>query len=208
MGRSRLKRTAAILVACIAVHLVLLSVLAIEATGSRSAEPPDQPAIQVTLERPPPPPPPPVPPPPPKASKPPPVRNAPAAPLPAPAPAPAVRPPQPAPPSAPAVDSGAAAAMGDLVRALRGSVGCSNPDAVGLTPAEKDACRRRLQAQGENVKPLSGLTAEKQNRFDRATRCRKEYYDAPIPQGTSQSDGPIPGLGHVPRLRDCPPTDQ
>src|SRR3984957_19203004 len=66
-------RRAATLVGCSAVHLVLLSVVEIEATGSLSAEPPDQPAIQVTLERPPPPPPPPVPPPPPKASKPPPV---------------------------------------------------------------------------------------------------------------------------------------
>jgi len=211
MGRSRFKRTAAILAACVAVHLALLSVLAIEATGSHLAEQADQTAIQVTLERPPTPPP--VQPRPVERPRmPPPVRGV-AAP---PAPAPVVHAPeqtsaQPSlPRNPPAVDNGAAAVMGDLVRALRGSVGCSDPDAVGLTPAERDACRRRLQAQGENVKPMSGLTAEKQNRFDRASNCRKEYYDAPIPPGASHSNaaGGIAGLGYQPRLRDCPPTDQ
>lgn len=204
MGRSRARRTAAILAACIAVHVALLSVLAIEATGSRSAEPPDQPAIQVTLERPPAPRPAhPKPPPRPRA------RNAALAPQPSPAPVVHQAPPS-IQPSAPAVDSGAAAAMGDLVRALRGSVGCSDPDAVGLSEAEKAACRRRLHAQGENVQPMLGLTEEKRNRFDRAVRCRKDYYDAPIPQGNSKHNEPndLVGLGQTPRLRDCPPSDQ
>jgi len=203
MGRSRFKRTAAILLACIAVHVALLSILAIEATRSGPSATIDPPVIQITLQRPQKPPPVQSRPPP-AARKPSPVRNVAAAPsLPA-----TVQPTLPSPPSAPVIDGGAAAAMGDLVRALRGSVGCSNPDAVGLSEPERQACRRRLHAQGENVKPLLGLTEEKQNRFERAVRCRREYYDAPIPPGTSQSDGPIPGLGHVPRLRDCPPSDQ
>ena len=98
--------------------------------------------------------------------------------------------------------------MGDVVRALRGSVGCDSPGAVGLTEAEREACRKRFHAGLEEAKPLSGLTEEKRNRFDRAVRCRQLYYDAPMPNGHAPSNGPIPGLGYIPRLRDCPPSDQ
>jgi len=189
MDRSKVRQTAAILAACIIVHVALLSVLAIEATGSRSAEPTDQPAIQVTLERPSAPPPvQPKPPP----RKPPPVATAAAAPQPS--PAPVVHPAQPAQPSAPVVDSGAAAAMGDLVRALRGSVGCSNPDAVGLSEAENEACRRRLHAGLENAKPLLSLTAEKRARFDHASQCQEAWR-------VYRASPAAP----MPRLRDCRP---
>ncbi len=188
MGRSRLRRTAAILVACIVVHVALLSILAIEATGSRS-EPPDQPAIQVTLEKPPTPPPAK---PPPKPRKPPPAHAT--ATTPQPSPAPVVHQTPAIPPNAPVVDSGAASAMGDLVRALRGSVGCDNPEAASLTAAEKEACRRRLHAGLENAKPLLGLTAEKRARFDHASACQEAwriYRASPA--------------APMPRLRDCPP---
>jgi hypothetical protein len=92
------------------------------------------------------------------------------------------------------------------MRALRATVGCANPDAVGLSPAERAACRKSLRAALGEVKPMSGLTAEKRARFDRAVTCKEEYVDAQIPSGNSPSDGPIRGLGHVPRLRDCPPS--
>lgn len=100
--------------------------------------------------------------------------------------------------------------MGDVIRALRGSVGCSRPDAVGLTDAEREACRRRFHAGLETAKPLSGLTAEKRARFDRTVRCRKDYQDQPIPPVTAPSNaaGGMTGLGYIPRLRDCPPSSQ
>jgi hypothetical protein len=204
MRRSRAKRTAAIVTASAVVHLLLLSMLAIEATRSRSAEPPDQSAIQVTLERPPPPEPKTV------VKKRPIVTraNAPAA-ASIPSPEPAVHA---APPTAiaPEVDSDEKAAMGDLVRALRGSVGCDNPDAVGLTKDEREACRRRFHAGLEAAKPLSGVPAAKRERFDRTVRCQNEYYGAPMPNGHAASNGAggMPGLGYIPRMRDCPPLTQ
>ena len=198
MGRSTGNRTAAIIAASAVVHLLLLSALAIEATRSGPSQTVEQPVIQVTLE-------PPVPP----AERKPLAKPRKAASAPAPrTPAPAPQTAQTAAPSAPRIDAGEAAAMGDVVRALRGSVGCSNPDAVGLTPAERETCRRRFHAGLEEAKPLSGLTEEKRNRFDRAVRCRQLYQDAQVPNRLAPSSGPIPGLGYFPRLRDCPPSDQ
>jgi hypothetical protein len=208
MSRARRKRPAAIAAASAVFHLVLLSALAIEATRPGAPASPEDTAIQVTLERPPAP----IAPPEPKPL---------AAPRPASTPKPAPLPRSPAPvaappsvaarplaatPAAPAsIDAGASAAMGNLTRALRGSVGCSNPDAVGLTPAERDACRRRLHAGLEDAKPLSGLTAEKRARFDQVVHCREVYQNAGVPMPGSPSNGPIAGLGYVPSLRECPP---
>lgn len=75
---------------------------------------------------------------------------------------------------------------GDLRTTLRGSpVGCGNPDAVGLTQAEREYCYGQL---GKGAKTASfpglGLQAAKQAGFDR-TAARKEaerrYKEAPVP---------------------------
>jgi hypothetical protein len=200
MGRPRVRRTATIVAASAAIHGLVLSALAIEVTRPGPRQSPEQAAIQVTLERPP------VEPQ--AATKPSPKRLETR-------PTPGVAPPRttPTPPSAqalaplaPTVDASEKAAMGDLVRALRGSVGCSNPDAVGLTLAERDSCRRRLHAGLEDAKPLSGLMAEKQARLDHTARCQdtyRAYRAAAAPNGHAESNGLFPGLGYVPSTKDC-----
>lgn len=206
MDRAKVRRTTAIAAVSILFNLVLLLGLTVGVPWSDRARSLDQPDVVVSLLHPPPPAPKPA------------ASNKPVerprqsslaphspAPIPLPNPPPAIN----LPPNPP-VDAGAQAAMGNLVKALRGSVGCSHPDAANLTEAEREACRRRLHAEGENVKPLLGLTEEKRNRFERAGRCRREYYDAPVPQGNSKHNEPndLVGLGQTPRLRDCPPSDQ
>ena len=199
MGRARVDRTAAVIAASAALHLLLLSALAIEATRSGPVQVAEPPAIQVTLERAPPSPPEPKP-----LAK---TRKAAAASTPAPQRlVPAAPAAQPVAPSAPRIDAGETAAMGDVLRALRGSVGCANPDAVGLTPAEREGCRRRLDDGLEDAKPILGLTAEKRARFDHVARCQdtyRAYKAAAVPPGHEESNGLFPGLGYVPSPRDC-----
>jgi hypothetical protein len=208
MGRARRQRTAVIAAASAVLHLVLLSALAIEATRPGAPLAPEETAIQVTLERPLvpilPPETKPLPAPRPASS----LKPAPAPRL----PAPVAAPPSPTAPhlaaaaATPSIDAGASAALGDLTRALRGSVGCSNPDAVSLTPAEREACRRRIHAGLEDAKPLSGLTAEKRARFDQVVHCHDLQSAAvPMPSATSNAAGGISGLGYVPSVRECPP---
>lgn len=205
MDRAKVRRTAAIATLSALFNLLLLLGLTVGVPWSMRSPSLEQPDVVLSLLHPPPPP----------APKPPSPNK------------PAERPRQPGmtphapalvpPPTAPAPISlpqnppaDTQAAMGYVVKALRGSVGCSHPDAANLTEAEREACRRRLRSEGENIKPLLGLTEEKRNRFERAGRCRKEYYDAPMPQGNSKHNEPndLVGLGQAPRLRDCPPSDQ
>jgi len=203
MDRGRFNRTSAIGVAA-AIHILLLGALALGIPRSGPANTPDQLAIQVTLEQRPK-----APPPKPELKPPAKKREAVAAAAPqAASAAPIVHTAPSANPSVPDIDAGEKAAMGDVVRALRGSFGCAHPDAVGLNDAEKVACKRQFRAGDDPTKPLYGLTEEKRNRFDRAVRCRQTYYDAPVPAANSASNGLFPGLGFVPRIRDCPPSDQ
>lgn len=202
MRRRKAHRTAAVL-AAVAIHAVLLVALAIGIPWTPKVEP-EAPVTQVTLERPVAPETPKKPPPPspkkPRAT--PTLAPSPVSPPPA---APHVTP-APAPPTG--VDAGEAAEMGNVARALRSGVGCANPDAVGLSPAEREKCRRELRATVGEVKPMSGLTAEKRERFDRAVRCSQEYDNAQVPSSFSKSEEPddMTGMGHVPRMRDCPPS--
>ena len=136
MGRPRVSRTIAIGVASAAIHICFLSALAIEVARPGPIGSPELATIQVTLQR---------------LPEPAPEQKTMAAPRKA---RPGPRKTAPEATAAPIVDHSAkpvapegdisAAAIGNLVRALRGSVGCSNPDAVDLTPAERDACRQRL----------------------------------------------------------------
>ena len=82
-------------------------------------------------------------------------------------------------PVAPEVDADAQTTMGNLVSALRGSVGCSNPDAVSLTPAERDACRRQLHAGLEGAKPITSLSPGRQAAFDMAAK-RDTWWQRPF----------------------------
>ena len=190
MGRSRVSRTIAIGAASAAIHVFLLSALAIEVARPSLTRPPEPTAIQVTLERLP------EPAPEPKTT----ARPRKAAPGPRQAvleatPAPIA--PQAATPVAPQVDAGATAAMGNLVRALRGSVGCSNPDAVGLTPTERDACRHRLHAGLEDAKTLSGVSPRQQAIFDAGAK-RDTWWQQPFLAET-------PTKGCRPRVTERPP---
>ena len=202
MGRPRTSRTAAIIAASAVIHMVLLAALAIEATRPRAPPAQEPPDIVVSLEQ---------------FPKPPPAPKSPArmpqtahapAPARAPSPALAVHAPPVAAPVPAEIGSGETAAMGDVVRALRGSVGCSNPDAANLNPAEREACRRRFHAGLETARPMLGLTAEKRARFDQVSRCQevyRAYKEAPMPNGHAASNGAggMPGLGRIPSPRDC-----
>lgn len=76
--------------------------------------------------------------------------------------------------------------------ALRLVVGCADPDAAKLTPAERDRCNERLGA-GAKTAPFEGMgmAAAKQSAFDRAAA----HKDACRAYRASPS-------GEQPRLRD------
>ena len=196
--RWKTHRIAAVLAACI-IHAVLLAALAVGIPWTQNPGP-AEPVIHVTLERPLP-----------QAPAPPKERRAPtkAPPRQTPPPSALAAPhiaPAPTGP-APEIDAGEKAAAGDVMRALRATVGCANPDAVGLSPAERAACHKALRASLGEVKPMSGLTAEKRARFDREVQCH-EAFSAPVPPAHAASNGVIPGMGDMPRMRDCPAWDR
>jgi len=87
--------------------------------------------------------------------------------------------------------------MGNLVRALRGSVACSNPDAVSLTSAERDTCRQRLHAGLEEAKPVSGLSPRQKAIFDAGVK-RDMWLQQPFLAET-------PTKGCLPRVTERPP---
>lgn len=82
----------------------------------------------------------------------------------------------------------------DLRAALRsGPTGCANPDAVGLTKAERQVCEQRLGGLAR-ITPYKGLglSAAKQADFDRAASAKEAAVrarNAPVPAGN------IPGAG-------------
>ena len=199
MVRPRGRRTIVIGVASVAIHVFLLSALALEVARPISVGSPEPAAIQVTLERLPEP----------ESEKKTVAKPRKAMPGSRQAVREATSPSivaQTAMPVAPEVDVGAKAEMDNLVHALRASVGCSNPDAVGLSPTEREACRHRFHAGLESAKPVSGLTAEKRAQFDHTARCQetyRAYREASVPPLNGETNGPIPGLGYVPSTRDC-----
>jgi hypothetical protein len=209
MGRTKARRISAIIAVSALVHIVFLAALILGVPWSGRMREAEQPPVEVTLERLP------LPTPPEQPAKPKPLTKEPkptptkAQPQAAPAPPLALHaPPVQLPQNVPGVDLGANGDMDNAVRALRGSVGCSDPDAVGLTPQERAKCRERMRQGLENAKPILGLTAEKRQRFDRAVKCHDDYNPGdPIPPGHTPSNGAggMPGLGYIPRARDCPP---
>jgi hypothetical protein len=202
MRRRQGHRTAAVLIACV-IHAVLLGALAIGIPWKPLVGP-AEPVLQVTLERPPPQ----------LSARPPPEGQKPRTkqtPQASPPAAPALLTPhvEPSAVPGPEIDAGEKAAAGDVLRALRATVGCANPDAVGLSPAERAACRKAMRATLGDVKPMSGLTAAKRERFDRTVRCH-EALSASMPPARAGNSaiGSIPGMGDSPRLRDCPPWER
>jgi hypothetical protein len=82
---------------------------------------------------------------------------------------------------------------GDVRTALRqGAPGCANPDAVGLTKAERDLCNEKFgKGAKDAVFAGLGLPADKAAAFDRATEhrdaCRNYRAGGPQP---ALRDGP------------------
>jgi len=116
----------------------------------------------------------------------------PIAPLPVP---PAVQPSRPAPPGPVAIHPAPLpeSPKTDLRATLRASpVGCANPDAVGLTRAEREACFEQL-GEGAKTAPFQGLglARDKQEAFDRAAEHKEAC------RAYRDSSG-----GEQPRLRD------
>lgn len=115
----------------------------------------------------------------------------------APLPAPAVQPSRPSAPGPVAIHPAPLpeSPKSDLKAALRASpVGCANPDAVGLTRAEREACFEQLGKGAKTAAfPGLGLAREKQEAFDREAEhkeaCRAYKGSA---------------AGEQPRLRDGP----
>jgi hypothetical protein len=191
MGRPRVSRTVAIGIASAAIHICLLSALAIEVARPSPIGSPEPAAIHVTLERLPAPA---------QGQK---SKSRPTNAMPRPSlrktvpdatAAPVVA--QPATRVAPAGDIGAAE-MGNLVRALRGSVACSNPDAANLTTAERDACRQRLHAGLEEAKSVSGLSPRQKAIFDAGVK-RDMWLEQPF-----LAEQPTKGC--APRITERPP---
>ena len=130
--------------------------------------------------------------------------------LPVPAPAPAETP-APASPRGPVAIHPAPepeGPKGDVRTALRqGAPGCANPDAVGLTKAERDLCDEKF-GKGAKSAPFLGLALNpaKAAAFDKAASqkegCRR--YREGMPPGLSGSSEPgMPsGLGEGPVLRN------
>ena len=100
----------------------------------------------------------------------------------------------------------------DLKTALRGSpVGCANPDAVGLTRAERAACLEQL-GKGAKTAPFPGLglAREKQTAFDAAAaakEARRRDLEAPPPAGPEQAgaSGPVWRQPPDPHVSPNPP---
>lgn len=136
------------------------------------------------------------------------------------APAPAVVPPRPSAPAAAAAPSTAAPASvpgrpspwlvgpgsslpPGFSGSLRTHLGCSDPNAAGLSRREREACKDRL-AEGARDAPLiqAPMAPEKRAGYDRIIKCRRDYDNAPVPNNAGGW-----GLGYIPRLRDCRPGD-
>jgi hypothetical protein len=61
--------------------------------------------------------------------------------------------------------------------ALRGRLGCANPDAVGLTPAEREACERRFAAGAKGAAfPGLGIDSDKAAGLDAAAAQKERDY--------------------------------
>lgn len=79
-------------------------------------------------------------------------------------------------------------------KALRGRVGCANPNAVGLTRAEREACERRFSAGAKNAEfPGLGIDADKAAGLDAAAARRQQDYN--YKRGVRPPAPPTPGAG-------------
>lgn len=110
-------------------------------------------------------------------------------------PIPAPMPPIALPPSAPPQTT----AQDDVRRALRATLGCAHPDAVGLTPEEREACRRNELKSGPAyaAEPTDPAKAAAFRRADRNARAWRDYR-------ASASVDDYPG-GRCAFGRDCEP---
>ncbi|WP_372786970.1 hypothetical protein [Phenylobacterium sp.] len=84
---------------------------------------------------------------------------------------------------------------GDVRTALRqGAPGCSNPDAVGLTKAERDLCNEKFGKGAKSAPFLGlGLAGDKQRLLDAAAQKKDDdyrYKRGTVPSGLGKEDRP------------------
>ena len=84
---------------------------------------------------------------------------------------------------------------GDVRTALRhGEPGCANPDAVGLTKAERDLCNEKFGKGAKSAPFLGlGLAGDKQRLLDAAAQKKEDdyrYKHGTVPSGLGKEDRP------------------
>jgi hypothetical protein len=94
--------------------------------------------------------------------------------------------PETSPPSPGPKDAGAAA----LQRALKGRLGCANPNLAALTEAEQDACAERLGQDVANDRPYPVISPKLKKVFDGTVECKPDDEWCLYRVGK----GPYPGL--------------
>ena len=105
-----------------------------------------------------------------------------------------------------------AAPQGDGLEAtLKETVGCDDPDAFHLTPAQRAVCDARFMAHAKGGSALGlNIAPDKLAAYDRYVRCHEAQHGGALPAPDDSTDGVtgIKGLGEIPRLRDCGPGDR
>jgi hypothetical protein len=104
-------------------------------------------------------------------------------------------------PSAPGVASPVAPSPG-VGAALRGWVGCAQPDAAWMSDADRARCRERLAAGAANAPHLEGMPATKLAYFTAVAKAQAEWLSSPDP-GHGLGIGCVSYFG--PGVRPKPP---
>ncbi len=100
---------------------------------------------------------------------------------------------EPSPPPPAASDAGAAS----LQRALKGRLGCANPNLVALTETERAACDERLGQDVANVRAYPVISPKLKKIFDRTFECKPDDDWCLYRIGK----GPYPGLAGMVRKK-------
>lgn len=93
---------------------------------------------------------------------------------------------------------------------LTGRLGCEDPASFHLNEGQRAVCQNNVGETARRARPLDlDISDENKAAFDHAARCHEAYGRGGIPSATESSGGAsIKGLGYVPSLKECPPTDR
>ena len=131
----------------------------------------------------------------------------PIAPLPAPPPTATPAPPTPPGPVTVTPNPAAEIERGEVRAALQGLVGCRNPDAAGLTAAQRAKCDERLAAGAEDAPSLGlGVSGDKRRPGSMRLAARKRHADAQRIAAPAADHPSSPARGSA--LRQRPPGGQ